>query len=266
MTAEVPLSAVRDDARRRVPNPPALADLIEDAGRQRLAAYYLYGALLAGLIDGDDLAPPRWPAKLAEPMQRLGLARLAPRTRRSLDLQLTPAEQGSLQDRNRQSEFAHLLVDLINQGAFGPLCGTADSVRLIPEAEGGADDLELVKDGRVIGTCKVVDHWELVAQHLAGAPVLQAQAEEQAAHTAQHRVETQLKETGISHAVSLGANLAVDVHPLGAAVGLGTRLVRSRIRTGREEASTLRDVGQDLEALRDHASQELADLRAERTT
>jgi hypothetical protein len=266
MAAEVPLSALRDDARDRVPDPPALGDLVEDAGRERLAAYYLYSALLAGLLEGDDLVSASWPARLAEPMQRLGLARLAPRTWRGLDAQLTPGERGALRSQDRQSEFAHLLVDLINHGAFGPLCGAADSVRLTTQAQAESGDLELIKDDRVIDTCKVVDHWELVAQQLAGAPVLHAQAEEQAAHTTQHAVKRQLKETGISHAVSLGANLAVDVHPLGAAVGLGTRLVRARIRTDREEAGTLRDVGQDLGDLRDQASRELADLGAERTT
>jgi hypothetical protein len=266
MAAEAPLSAVRDDARRRVPSPPALGDLIEDAGRQRLAAYYLYTALLAGVLDGDDLAPAGWPARLAEPMQRLRLVRLAPRTWGGLGVQLTPAEQGSLRSQDRQSEFAHLLVDLINQGAFGPLCGDADSVRLTTPGRPGGNDLELIKNDRVVRTCKVIDHWELVAQHLAGAPALRAEAEAENSHTVQHTVERQLKETGISHAVSLGANLAVDVHPLGAAVGLGTRLVRARIRTDRDEAGTLRDLGQDLGALRDQASQELADLPAQRTT
>ncbi len=266
MAAEVPLSAVRDDARHRVPRPPSLGDLIEDAGRQRLAAYYLYSALLAGVLDGDDLAPAAWSAKLAEPMQRLGLAGLAPRTWGGLEVQLMPDEQGSLRSQNRQSEFAHLLVDMINQRAFGPLCGDADSVRLTTPGQAGGNDLALIKGDRVVGTCKVVDHWELVAQHLAGAPVLHVEAEAQTAHTVQQKVEGQLKETGISHAVSLGANLAVDVHPLGAALGLGTRLVRARIRTGRDEAGTLRDLGQELGALRDQANEELADAHAEKTT
>jgi hypothetical protein len=262
MAAEVPLSAVRDDALDRVPNPPALADLVEDAGRQRLAAYYLCTALLAGVLDGDDLAPAGWPRKLAEPMQRLGLARLAPRTWAGLEVQLTPDEQGWLRSQDRQSEFARLLIDMINQGAFGPLCGDADSVRLTTPGQAGGNDLALIKDDRVVGTCKVVDHWELVAQHLAGAPALHAEAGAETAPTVQHKVESQLKETGIAHAVSLGANLAVDVHPLGAAVGLGTRLVRARIRTGRDEAGTLRDLGQDLGAVRDQANEELADLHA----
>ena len=257
------LGALRNDARRRVPSPPALDDVIEDAGRQRLAAYYLYSALLAGLIDGDDLAAARRPAAVAEPMQRLGLGRLAPRTRPGLDVQLTPAEQGTLRRQDRQSEFAHLLVGLIKQGAFGPLCGAADSVRLTTPSQAGGGDLELLKDSQVIGTCNVVDHWELVAQYLAGTPELHAEAESATAHTTKNAVERQVKETGISHAVSVGTDLAVSIHPLGAAVGYGTRLVRARIRTGREEAGTLRDVGQELSTLYGQAKQELAGLHAE---
>jgi hypothetical protein len=261
MAGEVSIAALYDDARHRVPSPPALGELIEDAGRQRLAAYYLYSSLLAGLIDGsDDLAPERWPAKLEEPMQRLGLARWAPRTRRGLDAQLTPAEQASLRGHDRRSEFAHLLVDLINQGAFGPLCGKADSVRLSTQGQQGGRDLELIKDARVVGACRVADHWELVAQHLAGAPLVGAEAEAETAWTAEHSVPHQLKESGISHAVSLGTTLAVNIHPLGAAIGLGTRLVRARIQADQDEASTLRDFGQDLGTLAAQASRDLADL------
>lgn len=193
-------------------------------------------------------------------MGRLGLSRLAPRTRRGLDAQLAPAEQRTLQSQNRQSEFAHLLVDLINRRAFGSLCGDADSVRLSAQGEGRGQDLELMKDGRVIGSCKVIDHWELVAQHLAGAPVLTEEAQAKTAPTGTQRVERQLKETGISHAVSLSADIAVNIHPLGAAVGLGTRLVRARIRGGREAAGSLHDLGQDLAALRAQADRELAEL------
>jgi hypothetical protein len=264
MAAEPSLAALRDQARDRVQDPPALDDVIEDAGRQRLASYYLYSALLAGLIEGGDLRPARWPAKLAEPMQRLGLTRLAPRTWRGLQAQLTPAEQGLLQAQDWQSEFAHLLVDLINQGAFGPLCGAADSVRLAARGQDRGGDLQLIKDGRVVDTCKVVDHWELVAQHLAGAPLLGDQAESQGARTPRQRVEHQLKETGISHAVSVGTTLAVSVHPIGAAVGLGTRLTRARIQTGRDEAGTLRDLGQELSILGAQANRELAELQGKR--
>ena len=51
------LAALRADVCRRVPDPPGLDEVVEDAGRQRLAAYYLYSALLAGVIDDDALAP-----------------------------------------------------------------------------------------------------------------------------------------------------------------------------------------------------------------
>lgn len=259
MATEVSITALSADARHRVPSPPALGAVIEDAGRQRLAAYYLYSALLAEMIDGnDDLAPTRWPAKLAEPMQRLGLTKWAPKTPRSLDAQLTPAEQASLQKHDRGSEFARLLVDLINQGAFGPLCGNADSVRLSARGH----DLDLIKTGRVVDTCKVVDHWELVAQHLAGAPLLGSDAEAQTAEAAERSVTHQLKESGISHAVSLGTTLAVNIHPLGAALGLGTRLVRARVQADRDEASTLHDLGQELGTLAAQANRDLADLQA----
>ena len=64
MTAEGSLAALCDEVRRRVPRPPAFAELIEDAGRQRFATYYLYSALLARVIDGDDdLVPARWAAR-----------------------------------------------------------------------------------------------------------------------------------------------------------------------------------------------------------
>jgi hypothetical protein len=260
MADEISLAALSDDARRRVPNPPKLADLIEDAGRQRLATYYLYSALLAGVIDGAGLEPARWPARLAEPMRRLGLTRWAPRTWPGLDAQLIPAEQHSLRSEDRQSEFAQLLVGLINGGAFGPLCGVADSVRLAGQGPGFGQELELMRAGQVIGTCKVVDHWELVAQHLAGAPLLGPESGAEDALASEHSVQNQIKETGISHAVSLGTSLAVNIHPLGAAVGLGTRLVRARIRTGRDEAGTLRDLGQELGTLYAQATRELAGL------
>jgi hypothetical protein len=265
MAPEGSLAALCDEARRRVRRPPEFSELIEDAGRQRFATYYLYSALLAGVIDGDDdLEPARWPAKLAEPMQRLGLSGWAPRTRRGLDAQLTPAERASLRSHDRKSEFAHLLVDLINHGAFGPLCGRASSVRLAAQRQPGGD-LELIKDDQVVGSCEVVDHWELVAQHLAGI-MPSDQVEAQTARTTGQKVERQLKESGISHAVSLGTDIAVNIHPLGAVVGIGTRLVRARVRTDREEAGTLRDLGQELSTLRAEADGELADLLAARST
>jgi hypothetical protein len=264
VTAKPSLTALADDAHRRVPSPPALDALIEDAGRQRLAAYYLYSALVAGMIGDDELPPPRWPPQLAEPMRRMGLTRFAPRTGRGLDGQLTPAEQAARRSPGRQSLFALLLVGLINQGAFGPLCGDADSVRLTEPGQDGSEDLELIKDQRVIGTCKVEDHWELVAQHLAGAPLLDQDAGPAGPRTAEAKLASQLKESGISHAVSLGTTLAVNIHPLGAAAGLGTRLVRARIRTGQDQAGWLRRISEDLVTLRADDDGELQDLRAGR--
>ena len=130
MTVEDQLAGLRADAVGRVADLPALDAVIEDSGRQRLAAYYLYSALLAGLIGPDDLAPARWPPELAEPLRQRGLARFAPRTGRGLDAELTPAEQATRRSPGRQLEFAQLLVDLIDGGSFGPLCLAADSVRL----------------------------------------------------------------------------------------------------------------------------------------
>jgi hypothetical protein len=253
MTADVPPGAVGPAA--AAPGPPSLDQVVEEAGRQRLASYYLFAALLAGLIGDGDLAPSRWPPRLGEPMQRLGLTRFSPRTERGLDVSLTAAEQAERRRPGRPREFARLLVDLINRGAFGPLCGKADSVRLAGPGDGGAD-LDLVKDDRVVGTCSVQDHWELVAQYLSGVLAAGPMAGTVIAPGTQQAVARQLKETGISHAVSLGITLAVNVHPLGAAAGIGTRLVRSRIRAGRDEAEDFRHLGQELSALRGQADVE----------
>lgn len=250
MTADVPPGAMGSAA--AAPGPPSLDQVVEEAGRQRLASYYLFAALLAGLIGDGDLAPSRWPPRLGEPMQRLGLTRFSPRTERGLDVSLTAAEQAERRRPGRQREFARLLVEEINQGAFGPLCGKADSVRLAGPG-GGGDDLDLVKDDRVVGTCSVQDHWELVAQYLSGVLGAAPMAGTVIAPGTQQAVARQLKETGISHAVSLGITLAVNIHPLGAAAGIGTRLVRSRIRAGRDEAEDFRHLGQELSALRGQA-------------
>jgi len=43
---DVPLTELLADARHRAPDPPSLDEVVEDAGRQRLAAYYLYSACL----------------------------------------------------------------------------------------------------------------------------------------------------------------------------------------------------------------------------
>ena len=161
MTVEEQLAGLCADAVGRAGDLPALDAVMEDSGRQRLAAYYLYSALLAGLTGPDDLAPARWPPELAEPLRQRGLARFAPRTGRALDAELTPAEQATRRSPGRQLEFAQLLVDLIDSGSFGPLCLAADSVRLSPQGfRLGSDlELELIKGGRVVGTCPVRAHW-----------------------------------------------------------------------------------------------------------
>jgi hypothetical protein len=265
VTDEDLLAELRADALRRVPDPPELDQVIEDTGRQRLAAYYLYSALIAGVIGPGDLAPARWPQQLAEPMKRLSLARFAPRTGRALDAELTPAEQATRRSPGRQLEFAQLLVDLINKGAFGPLCQDADTVRLPRHGDRRGTDLELIKDGHVVGTCPVRDHWELVGEYLAGAPL--GTAPEQASTKGPgHRTVTQrVKDTAVPHAVSAGVTLAVSLHPLGTIAGVGTRLVRSRIRAGRYEADALGLLGQDLRTLRAQADGELTDSQAGKT-
>jgi hypothetical protein len=262
VAADISLTELRDDGRRLVPSPPAIEAVVEDAGRERLAAYYLYGALLAGLIDDDDVASAQWPSQLAEPMQRMSLARFAPRTSRGLDAQLTPAEQSTRRSSGRRSLFAQLLVGLINQGAFGPLCGDADSVRLLAPSTADGRDLELIKGGDVVGTCKVQDHWELLAQHLAGAPLLDQETAAGSVRATESKLASQLKESSISHAVSLGTTLAVSIHPLGAAAGLGTRLVRARIETGRDEADSLRHLSEELRHLQAEADGELRDVHS----
>jgi hypothetical protein len=259
MAADAPLAGLLADARHRAPDPPSLDAVVEDAGRQRLAAYYLYSALMADVIGPGDLAPGQWPHELAEPMQQLNLTRLAPRTGRGLDAQLTPAEQAMRKSQDRQVKFAQLLVDLINQGAFGPLCGDADSVRLVRADDGRGLDLELIQGGRVIGACPVKGHWELVAQYLAGMPLHGQLAQTASGSGTKRKVAHQLEETGISHAVSMGVTLAVSIHPLGAAAGLGTRLVRSRIQAGQDQADALRGLGEELRTLRAEADRELGD-------
>src|ERR1700678_2364139 len=51
--------------------------------RQRRSAYYLYSALLAGLIRPYDLAQARRPPELADPLRQRGLDRFAPRPGRA---------------------------------------------------------------------------------------------------------------------------------------------------------------------------------------
>jgi hypothetical protein len=270
VTVDEQLTGLRADAVGRVADLPTIDAVMEDSGRQRLAAYYLYSALLAGLIGPEDLAPGRWPPELAEPLRQRGLARFAPRTGRALDAELTPAEQATRRSPGRQLEFAQLLVDLIDSGSFGPLCLAADSVRLSPPGPGdraGQElDLELIKGGAVVGTCPVKAHWELVAQHLAGAPLgdpAQAAGRPGVARTTFSR---RLKDTAIPHAVSVGVAFAVSVHPLGTIAGEGTRLIRARIVAGTDQADALHRLGRDLSTLRAQADGELADLPTGRSS
>jgi hypothetical protein len=261
MAPDAPLAELLADARDRGPDPPSLDEVVEDAGRQRLAAFYLYSALVAGVIGADDLAPGRWPHELTESIQRLNLSRFAPRTRRGLDAQLTPAEQAMWRSPDRQVKFGELLVDLISQGAFGPLCGDADRVRLVRADDGRELNLELIQARRVAGTCAVKDHWELVAQYLAGMPLHGRLAKAASTPGSLQTVAHQLQETGIAHAVGKGVTLAVGIYPLGAAADLGTRLVRARIQAGRNEADALGGLGQEVGTLRAEADRELGDLR-----
>jgi hypothetical protein len=258
MAAEDQLAELRADALRRAPDPPALDEVIEDVGLQRLAAYYLYCALLAGVISDDGLAPARWPPELAEPMRRLGLTRFASRTGRGLDAELTPAEQVTRRSPGRQLEFAQLVVDLINRGAFGPLCGDADRVRLGRSGERRGLDLELIKGWRVVGACPVKNHWELVAQHLAGVPLTAELVSAGNARGPKRTAGQRLKDFGAAHGVSLGVTLAVGLYPVGTIAGLGTRLVRARIRAGHDQADALGRLGQDLRSLYAQADGELA--------
>jgi hypothetical protein len=258
------IAALAVDARRRVPDPPPIEQVLEDSGRQRLATYYLYSALLAGFMGDDDLAQPRWPPELAEPMGKLGLSRLAPRTRPGIDAQLTQTEQATLDSPHRPLEFARLLVDLINHGAFGPLCGRADRVRLAAAPDESSDlNLELLRADQVVRICAVKDHWELVAQYLACTPVGDSAADA-GAPGEDSRTTNWLKTSGVGHAVSLGTTLAVHIHPLGAAAGLGTKLVETRIRAGKHQAGALEQLGQELNVLRISADAEVADLDAHR--
>jgi hypothetical protein len=251
MAAEASLDSLREDAARRVPDRPTLDDVVDAAGRARLAAYYLYGALIAGLTGEDGLTPDRWPPEVSEPIERMGLTHLAPRTERGLDAVLTPGEQATRRSAGRQYEFAQLTVDLINHGAFGPVCGEADRVRLADSGDRRGLDIELLAGDDVVGTCKAEDHWELVAQQLATAPHGDDPLAESAdRHAFASKVAKRLRESGISHAISRTTDLAVGVSPLGTAVGVGTRLVRSRIQTGRQEADALHQLHQALHRLR----------------
>lgn len=90
------------------------------------------------------------------------------------------------------------------------------------------------------GKCRVEDHWEQVAQQLASAPHGDDPlADSESGQAFAKKAGRWLKEHGISEGVSKTTDLAAGIYPLGTAVGVGTRLVRSRIRMGRQEADAL---------------------------
>jgi hypothetical protein len=138
-------------------------------------------------------------------------------------------------------------------------------VRLAEPSDGRDLELELIRNSRVVRTCPVRDHWELVAQHQAGAPLRMTVGDVGSAPRFQGRLAQQLKEHGISEAVSVGTSLAVGVHPIGAAAGLGTRLVRTRLRAGHDQADALRRVGDDLRTVLAQADDDVKDLRPGRS-
>ena len=261
--ADAELAGLATDATRLAPDLPTLDDVVEAAGRQRLAAYYLYTASIAGIAGDDVLSPERWPPALAGRLDQLGLRRFGPRTERSLDAELTASEQSVRRSSGKHFAFAQLTADLINRGAFGPCSGDADSVRLAQASDREGYDLELLADGKVVGKCKAEDHWELVAQQLASAPHGDDPlASPDSGLEFAKKTGSWLKEHGISHGISKATYLAVGVYPLGTTVGVGTRLVRSRIQTGRSEADALHRLGDVLRRLGADAEGELSRQQA----
>jgi hypothetical protein len=244
------LADLGSDAARRAPDAPALDDVVEAAGRQRLAAYYLYCALISGLAD-SGLAPEGWPRELASRMDDLGLRRFAPRSERGLDTELTPSEQAMRRSSGKELQFAQLAADLINHGAFEPLCGDADAVRVVEAGDRRGYDFELLSDGEVTGRCRAEDHWEQVAQQLASAPHGDDPlADRESGQAFAKKAGRWLEEHGISAGISKTTDVAAGIYPLGTAVGVGTRLVRSRIRTGRQEADALHRLSVALSRIR----------------
>jgi hypothetical protein len=256
MAPDAALADLRSDAERRAPDAPALDDVVEAAGRQRLAAYYLYSALISGLAD-RGLAPEGWPRELASRMDDLGLRRFAPRSERGLDTELTPSEQAIRRSSGKEIQFAQLAADLITHGAFEPVCGDADTVRLVDAGDRRGYDFELVSDGQVTGRCRAEEHWEQVAQQLASAPHGDDPlADRESGKAFANKAGRWLKEHGISEGISKTTDVAAGIYPLGTAVGVGTRLVRSRIQTGRQEADALHRLSFVLSGIRAEADGE----------
>jgi hypothetical protein len=260
MDADAELSELSDvaaDAARRAPGASALDDVVEDAGRQRLAAYYLYSVLISGLVADGGLEPEGWPRELAERMDDLGLRRFAPRTERGFDTELTPPEQATRRSSGKEFQFAQLAADLINHGAFGPVCGDADRVRVVEASDHRGYDFELLAGENVVGRCRAEDHWEQVAQQLASAPHGDDPlADPESGQAFAKKTGRWLKEHGISTGISKTTDLAAGIYPLGTAVGVGTRLLRSRIQTGPQEADALLRLSQVLSRIRAEADGE----------
>lgn len=150
------------------------------------------------------------------------------------------------------------MVDWIHDGAFRSLPDRAESARLTRAGDRAGFDVELIAGDTVVASCKAAEYWELVAQQLASAPHGDDPlAEPEARHALASKITRRVKESGVSQAVARTTDLAIGVYPLATAVGIGTRLVRSRIRTGREQSDALRRLGFVLRSLRAQADGEL---------
>jgi hypothetical protein len=90
----------------------------------------------------------------------------------------------------------------------------------------------------------------LVAQHLAGAPLGGPPAQAGSTREPARTVAWRLANRAIPDAVSTSVTLAVHLHPIGTIAGLGTRLIRSRIQGGRDQADAFHRLSQDLGTLR----------------
>lgn len=205
------------------------------------------------------MAPARWPRRLAEPMKSMGLIRFAPRSERGLDADLTASERATRRSAGREFEFAQLAADLINAGAFGPLCGEADSVRVVQASDRDGFDFEMLGGDAVVGKRKAEDHWNSSPTNWQARRTAMTRSPPlRAVMRTRRRRPTWLKEHGLSHGIAKSTDLAVGFFPLGSAVGAGTRLVRSRIQTVREEADALHRVGVVLRSLHAQADGELS--------
>jgi hypothetical protein len=124
-------------------------------------------------------------------------------------------------------------------------------VRVVEAGDRRGYDFELLSDGEVTGRCRAEDHWEQVAQQLASAPHGDDPlADRESGQAFAKKAGRWLEEHGISAGISKTTDVAAGIYPLGTAVGVGTRLVRSRIRTGRQEANALHRLSVALSRIR----------------